>query len=318
MKKNLSLIMMAVSLIGCASARTTANTFRGRIIEFKSGAEGFDTRTFFYEGEKDVVAFDSQFTGELARQSIEHLRKFTSKPISWLVITHPNPDKFNGASVFKSMGARIMASNSTVQAMPEVHSYKEYFFVNIAKMFKKEDYPSLTSVDETFEGQTEIVLRGGEKIQLRELSHPGVSSTQSVAYIPSVQALIVGDLIHHRAHAWLEGGIVNGKAKPTIQKWIWALQELVTLYPAETNVFGGRGVNADLKTAASAQINYLNEARALVKSEIKAAKKMKESELKELYKKLTKKFQARFPEYDLAYMIEYSIYGLVQSEIEKK
>ncbi len=36
-----------------------------------------------------------------------------------------------------------------------------------------------------------------------------------------------------------------------------------------------------------------------------------------LYKSLAEQFQARFPDYELTYMIEYGAYGLVQSEMKK-
>lgn len=320
MKNLTNVAMMAVSITGCGTVPSNAIA-QGRVIEFKSGAEGFDTRTFFYEGENEVVAFDAQFTPDLAKKSIELLRKYTDKPITWLVITHPNPDKFNGASVFKAEGARILASKATAQAIPGVHAYKEYFFVEMAKMFKKGEYPQPVPVDQTFENEMDLVLRGGERIQLRELSQPGVSSTQTVAYIESVSALMVGDLVHYKAHAWLEGGIVNGKTTPTISGWIADLKELAKLYPADATVYGGRGVTADLSKSTRAQISYLQEAQALVRNDLKSmganAKDFAGPNAGALYKDLVGKFQAAFPDYDLSYMIEYGAYGLVQDELSK-
>ena len=317
---NTSLAMMAISLSGCSTIPARAEAQAGRIIEFKSGANGFDTRTFFYEGENEVIAFDSQFTPELAKQSIEHLRKFTNKPITWLLITHPNPDKFNGASVFKNEGAKILSSQATANAIPGVHAYKEYYFIEKAKMFKKGEYPQPTAVDQTFIGQMNLVLRGGERIQLRELSQPGVSSTQTVASIKSINSVVVGDLVHHKAHAWLEGGIVNGKPTPTIDGWIADLKELASLYPEETLVYGGRGTTASLKVSVAEQIKYLQNAKNLVRKELKSlgakAQEFKGANTAALYKELTKKFQAQFPNYDLAYMIEYGSYGLVQAELQ--
>mgnify|MGYP001351602939 CR=1 FL=1 len=315
-----SLAMMAISVSGCSVMPTKAQA-QGRVIEFKSGPEGFDTRTFFYEGEQDVVAFDAQFTPALAKQSIEHLRKFTKKPITWLVLTHPNPDKFNGASVFKAEGARILASTATAQAIPAVHSYKEYYFVEMAKMFKKGEYPQPVSVDQTFNHEMDLVLRGGEKINLKELSQPGVSSTQTVAYIESNNSLFVGDLIHNKAHAWLEGGIVNGKPVITIDGWIADIKELASLFPTDALVYGGRGITADLKSSSVEQIQYLQKAQILVRKELKAlghkANDFLGTESSALYKNLTAKFQIEFPTYDLAYMIEYGSYGLVQAELAK-
>lgn len=293
----------------------------GRIIEFKSGPEGFDTRMFFYEGESEVIAFDAQFTPALAEKAIKKLREHTDKPISWLVITHPNPDKFNGASVFKAEGAKVISSAATAAAIPGVHAYKEYFFVQIAKMFKSGEYPQPVPVDQTFTGETSLVLRGGEKIQLKELSHPGVSSTQTVAYIGNAKTLVVGDLVHHKAHAWLEGGIVNGKPVPTVDGWISALRELGSLYPQETTVLGGRGVTTDLKTAVLAQTKYLKEAVKQVRQELSdlgpRVAGFNGPESGAMYTKLAARFQTRFPDYALAYMIEYGSYGLVQQELQK-
>lgn len=317
---NTSLAMMAISISACSTPAKAGHS-AGRIIEFKSGPEGFDTRTFFYEGENEVIAFDSQFTPVLAEQSIKKLREFTNKPISWLVIMHPNPDKFNGASVFKAEGAKIISSTATAAAIPGVHAYKEYFFVEMAKMFKKGGYPKLATVDETFDGETSLVLRGGERIQLKELSSPGVSSTQTVAYIGSANALIVGDLVHHKAHAWLEGGIVNGKAVPTIDGWMADLEEMAKLYPNDTMVYGGRGLSTDLKTAVDAQIRYLRKAVIIVKADLRErgpkAADFNGPKSGELYKQLADKFQAVFPDYSIPYMIEYGAYGLVQQQMLK-
>jgi glyoxylase-like metal-dependent hydrolase (beta-lactamase superfamily II) len=313
---NAGLMMMAISISGCATSPAKASGGKGRVIEFKSGTEGFDTRTFFYEGENEVIAFDAQFTPELAKASLKHLRTFTNKPVSWLVVTHPNPDKYNGASVFKAEGAKVIASQATAAAIPGVHAYKEYYFVEMAKMFKKGQYPQPAPVDQTFSGKMDLVLRGGEKIELRELSQPGVSQTQTVAYIPNVGALFVGDLIHHKAHAWLEGGIVNGKPTPTLAGWVRDLQELTIVYPARTTVYGGRGLQTDLKTGVIAQIQYLVKAEQLIRSEIQRlgpqSKEFLGANAPAMYKSLSAKFATAFPDYEYPYMIEYSAYGVVQ------
>ena len=84
-------------------------------------------------------------------------------------------------------------------------------------------------------------IRAG-KVELKVLENSAVSSTQTVAYIPEQRALIVGDLVHSKTHAWLEGGIVNGKPQPALVEWQKALDELLA-YP-KTTVYGGRGDSA--------------------------------------------------------------------------
>ena len=310
--KKSALSIMALSLFStsCTSATLSPAKFEGRIIEYKSDASGFDTKTFFYEGRDEVVAFDTQFTPELAKKAILHLRTITNKPITHLVITHPNPDKFNGISVFKNEGAKVISSISTTQAMPGVHEYKKYYFVEMAKMFTKDQYPKLDTVDETFNDQEEIILQDGERIFLKELSQAGVSITQTVAFIPSKKALIVGDLIHYKAHAWLEGGIVNGKATPTIDSWITSLHEIKKLFSADSQVFAGRGQSTKLELAVNEQVSYLQKARILIKKEVKNKTEFTD------YKSLTAKFEKEFPGYELSYLIEYGAYGLVNAELK--
>ncbi|MCX6119098.1 MAG: MBL fold metallo-hydrolase [Proteobacteria bacterium] len=291
----------------------------GQMYVFESDSNGFNTKTFFYDNGQEVVAFDSQFTPDLAKQSIEFLRTKTKNPITNLVITHPNPDKFNAIDVFKSHGAEVIASKATAEAWPSVHAYKKYFFVNIAKMFTGDTYPKLSEVDQRFESSLELKLKNGEVISLRELKGPGVSSNQTVAYISAINSLIVGDLVHHKAHAWLEGGIVNGQPTPTIKSWIQDLEELKSRF-ATTNpmVYGGRGDAVDLKTAVDSQILYLSRVDEIVTKyvnglgEQKAELKTEASQVH--YTKLQQLIESEFADYKLGYMIQYGVYGLALSK----
>ena len=79
------------------------------------------------------MAFDAQFTPDPAEPAIASLRAQTDNPITYLVITHPNPDKFNGAPAFQAEGAEVIASKATADAIPGVHAYKKAGFVGIAR-----------------------------------------------------------------------------------------------------------------------------------------------------------------------------------------
>jgi glyoxylase-like metal-dependent hydrolase (beta-lactamase superfamily II) len=286
-----------ISLAGCASAKPQT---QGSIYAFESDANGFNTKNFFYDNGQEVVVFDAQFTPEIAQKSLEFLRTKTQNPISYVVVTHPNPDKFNGAAVFQKLGAKVIASKATAQAIPGVHAYKKYFFVEMAKMFTEATYPAEARIDITFEGQHDLRLGNGEVIALRELTAPGVSSTQTVASIASQSAIFVGDLVHHKAHAWLEGGIVNGKATPTIKGWIQDLRQLKKMVTAKTVVFGGRGESVKVGVAVKAQIAYLQKA-------VEIARRTKSVDATQV------ELEKAFPDYALGYMVKYGAYGLIDS-----
>jgi glyoxylase-like metal-dependent hydrolase (beta-lactamase superfamily II) len=277
---------------------------------FESDASGFNTKTVFFDNGEEVVAIDAQFTPELARKSLEFLRTKTANPVTHLVITHPNPDKFNGASVFKDEGAEIIASKLTAESIEGVHAYKKHFFVNVAKMFTEESYPVPVSVDRSFDRRLDLRLKDGTLLELSESGLPGVSTNQTVVSIPAAKALVVGDLVHEGAHAWLEGGIVDGAARPTIASWIQNLEELAKDFPADTIVYGGRGSEGLSSQVLPRQIAYLEKADALVGQYVASLRGAQMD-----FAALTQKFETAFPSHKLSYMIQYGAYGLANAKL---
>lgn len=318
------IIGTSVSTSGCSAAPLQgdrATAAKSSIYSYESDGNGFNTKNFFYDNGEEVVVFDTQFTPDTAQKSVDYIQSQTKSPITYVVITHPNPDKFNGMSVFQALGAKVIASNKTAQAMHGVHEYKKYYFVKIAKMFTEESYPKLSNADITFDGSYDLRLKNGERISLTELSRPGVSSNQTIASIPTLNAVMVGDLVHYKAHAWLEGGIVNGKPSPSISGWIADLNELRAMFSNEpsTIIYGGRGEASNLETAVQSQIQYLKNAKLIVNRYINklGARKseLQGDQAQAHYSKLQKEFEIAFPDYALGYMIQYGIYGLVNATL---
>lgn len=314
----LAVLSLPFSAAACADAPSTAPATSSTAIvpapirTFTSDAAAFDTHSFWVDTGREVVVFDAQFTPDLANKLIAEIRAKTESPIKFVVVTHPNPDKFNGAPAFQAVGAKIVASESTARAIPGVHAYKKGYFVNVAKSFSDATYPKEATVDITFHGDYELPLEGATKVKLHELAHRGVSSTQTVAFLPRENALFVGDLVHVKAHAWLEGGIVDGKPVPDLPSWKAALDEL-SVYEGAT-VYGGRGDCASASEAVAAEKAYLDQMGRLVTTYVAALPSAK-TELSgpkagDHYKAITTLATKAFPDYALPYMIEYGVYGL--------
>ncbi|MCY1019349.1 MBL fold metallo-hydrolase [Pyxidicoccus sp. MSG2] len=309
--KQVVLSLGAVLVVGCAGSR--ANLADADVARYTSDASAFDTHSFFYDTGAEVVVFDAQFTEAQAEKVLAAIRAKTGNPIRYVVVTHPNPDKFNGVGVFQREGAKVVASEATAAAIPAVHAYKKYFWVNVVKAFTEETYPAQAKVDVTFSGTYALPLEGGAKVELSELKHAGVTTTQTVAYVPGRKALIVGDLVHHKAHAWLEGGLRDGKAVPDVDAWKAALDELAA-WPDAT-VYGGRGEAAPVAEAIAAEKRYLDGMVTLVNA-YAAELGGRKAELcgdaaAPHYAELEQRAAAAFPEYTLKYMVGYGVYGLV-------
>jgi glyoxylase-like metal-dependent hydrolase (beta-lactamase superfamily II) len=332
MKKSIATALcfaLATALGGCAvepkslpavNAGNTPVAEGSALGVFTSDAAGFNTQSHWLDTGLEVVVFDAQFTEAGAQAVIASIRAKTKSPIRYLVITHPNPDKFNGAEAFRAIGAKVIASEATKAAIPAVHAYKKYYFVNIAKSFTDATYPKEPTIDFTFNGDYSLPLAGSAQVKLHQLKSSGVAATQTVAFIPAVNSLVVGDLVHSKAHAWLEGPIVAGKPAPNLDAWRNALNELLA-YPGAT-VLGGRGETAKVENAVAEQQAYLTKMDEVVTQYI-AALGAKKSELGTdaaggHYKKITEAAQKAFPGYTLPYMIEYGVYGLVNQRAAQK
>jgi glyoxylase-like metal-dependent hydrolase (beta-lactamase superfamily II) len=303
------LVLSTLMVLGCGEAELRD----AEVAVHTSDASGFDTHSFFYDTGAEVVVFDAQFTEAEAQKVLSTIRAKTANPIRYVVVTHPNPDKFNGVGVFQREGARVVASEATAAAIPGVHAYKKYYWVSVAQAFTEQTYPAQPTVDVTFQGTYRLPLEGGAQVELTELRHPGVATTQTVAYLPRRQALIVGDLVHHRAHAWLEGGIRDGKVVPDLAAWKAALEELKAW--KGTTVYGGRGQSAPVELAVAEQQRYLDGMQTLVKAyaaELGSRKaELCGNEAGPHYQALQRRAAEAFPEYALPYMVGYGVYGLV-------
>lgn len=277
---------------------------------FTSDQNGFDTHSYYLDTGAEVVVFDAQFTPALAEALVEDIRKNTDSPIRYLVVTHPNPDKFNGASVFRALGAEVVASKATADAIPSVHAYKRSYFIDVAGMFTEETYPAQAEIDTTFDDQLVLDLDADVEVRLQVLDNAGVSSTQTVASIPALNALVVGDLVHHRAHAWLEGGIVDGAPRPDLASWRAALDELSDF--GDATVYPGRGTPAPVAEAVPAQQDYLAQVENITRDYIDehGADALLGSDAATHHAAISERIAAAFPQHALPYMTQYSIYGL--------
>lgn len=315
----LTAALSALLLVACADAQTTtSSSVAGSAViapdnthaleTFTSDSNGFDTHSFWLDTGREVVVFDAQFTEGYANQLIADIRAKTSSPIRWVVVTHPNPDKFNGVTAFQKIGAKAVSSEHTARSIPGVHAYKKGYFVNVAHAFTDATYPAEAKIDVTFRGDYDLPLEGTMKVRLHELSHAGVSSTQTVAFVPQLDALVVGDLVHHRAHAWLEGGIVDGKPAPDLASWALALDELRAY--GEATVYGGRGEPAKLDAAVNDEKAYLSRMDAIVTSYVASHPTASETDAKAIGDLAV----SAFPDYALSYLIDYGVYGLVSAK----
>jgi glyoxylase-like metal-dependent hydrolase (beta-lactamase superfamily II) len=214
------------------------------IFEFDSGPEYFHLKNYFYDNGEEVIVFDAQPTPALAKKSIELIQSKTKNPITWVVLLQPGAWEAEGSAAFQAIGAKVIASKKTVEALAS----------------------DLVRVDSVFETTHRLELKNGQTIILKDLQKTGSSSNHTVAYIAEEEAVFVSGLVHYQVHAWLQGNSVNNRNIPTLQGWIDDLNELNKMFKRdpEVTVYGSRGKLVNLPTAVYEQTRYLKAAYPII------------------------------------------------------
>lgn len=288
---------------------------------FTSGASGFDTNTHYYDDGSKVVVIDTQFMPKLTEEMIRKVTSSGSSAIATLVVTHPNPDKFNGVQYMKKVGAQAISSDRVRRMIPRVHSYKKKFWVEGVGEIKEEDYPDQAVMDKGFKGESyRILLSNGNSLTLFALKNTGMSGAHVVVRDDQTGDLVVGDLVHTNVHAWLEGELRGDVPELSIEGWKKSLDEVAALSAGYRSpvLYPGRGEPELVSVAIRKQKHYLNVVSSLVDNfyrnhsdcSLAGGGESVKSDINEIKKKIVD----RFPDYKHEYMLQYSLQGLINSK----
>lgn len=180
-----------------------------------------DPNTGVIVGDDGVMVIDAQATPLMAREVIRRVRKVTSKPIRYVVLTHYHAVRVLGASAYKA--EHIIASEETLQLIRERGEQDMKSEIGrFPRLFRgAHTIPGLTWPTITFRGELTLMLG---KLEVR-LSQPGPGHTKgdTIVWVPSQRVLFSGDLVEY------EAGIYTGDAH--LEEWPSTLEKLRALKP---------------------------------------------------------------------------------------
>ena len=230
-------------------------------------AEG-DPNTGVIVGDDSVMIIDAQATPLMAQEVIRRVRKVTSKPIKYVVLTHYHAVRVLGASAYQPQ--EIIASDATLGLIRERGRQDMASEIGrFPRLFRgKESIPGLTWPTLVFKEHITVMM-GKLEVQV---VHAGCGHTagDTIVWIPSQKVLFSGDLVEYKA------GIYTGDAH--LEAWPATLAKLTALKPKA--LVPGRG--PALKTSAESQkaIRFTQDfVRGLLDSArrgVKAGKSLKE------------------------------------------
>jgi glyoxylase-like metal-dependent hydrolase (beta-lactamase superfamily II) len=212
-------------------------------------AEG-DPNAGAIEGDDFLVCIEARATPAAARDWLRQLRKFTDKPVRYLVLTHYHAVRVLGASAFEA--EHIVASDTTQQLIEERGQQDwDSEMGRMPRLFKEPaSIPGLTRPTQVFHERLEISLGGARGMVLLQFCGRGHTAGDIVAWHGKSHTLFAGDLVEAQATPY------TGDAFHV--DWQHRTLDAVHAFRADKLV-GGRGAVAKGLRAADSAIEQTRE-----------------------------------------------------------
>jgi glyoxylase-like metal-dependent hydrolase (beta-lactamase superfamily II) len=206
-----------------------------------------DPNTGVIVGDDGVMVIDAQATPLMAREVIRRIRRVTSKPIKYVVLTHYHAVRVLGASAFKAQ--HIIASQATLELIRERGAQDMKSEIGrFPRLFRgAETIPGLTWPTLAFSGELTLMMG---KLEVRIL-HAGAGHTagDTIVWVPSQKVLFSGDLVEY------EAGVYTGDAH--LETWPSTLEKLRSLKAKA--LVPGRGPALTTPAACDRAIAYTQD-----------------------------------------------------------
>ena len=207
-------------------------------------AEG-DPNVGAIEGEDFLVCFEAMATPVAAREWLTQLRRYTAKPVRYLVLSHYHAVRVLGASAFS---ADVIVTHENTRALIAERGQQDWEseYGRMPRLFKEPaSIPGLTWPTATFTGRFTIDLGGGRGDLVLQYCGRGHTEGDIVAWLPAQKILFAGDLVEAQA------ALYTGDAFH--REWAAGTLDRVAALGAET-LIGGRGAVAHGAQACAAAV----------------------------------------------------------------
>ncbi len=211
------LTLSAVSFPGSTSAQTDPPL---TLKVITSGEGSLYANFTLVMGEKDAVLVDAPFTRSDAHRLVADILE-TGKDLKWIYVTHDHPDHFFSMEVIT-----LAFPNARVISAPQVVAD---IWASIPKKLNRWG-PMLGANGPRYPTAPEAYAEKYFELEGRKLEilgpMQGDHKNATAIYVPSLKALIAGDIVFHGIHVWL-----GETLEPQRKAWIDALDRLAALKP---------------------------------------------------------------------------------------
>lgn len=206
-----------------------------RLIEVLADSGAFDVNATLIAGPTEALLVDAQFHASDARRLADQIAA-TRTHLKAIFITHPDEDHYLGTAVIAERfpGTPVYMTAAAIEEFKE----KAPQYLAGMKAHAPAEAPDSLVTPQPLPSTTFTL--DGEKIEIIPDQQGDVlKPTNSFLWIPSLRAVVAGDIVFNGIHAWL------GSSSPEARvAWHHSIARIAALHPAI--VVAGHKSSADL------------------------------------------------------------------------
>ncbi len=223
-------------------------TIVGSMIWHNPANYGFNNNLSFAIFEDGVLVYNAGPNYAVAASAHDIIRRYTDKPVRWVVMENNQGHAMLGAGYWLKQGAKLYSAETAARQFDQAFdAIKREWATRVGEEIT---LPSENVADQfvTFNGEMVLDVGGGEKVYLWE--ETGHTPSATAAWVPSRNVFFAGDLLFN------ERSLVFFPYTDTFA-WADAIRAVVKKLPPNTKVIPGHGTPTDLKTAVRQTLGYL-------------------------------------------------------------
>ena len=169
-----------------------------------------------------VVVIDALGSPTLGKELIESIRRLTTQPIRYAIVTHYHADHVYGLQAFKAVGATILAHPegreylASDTALRRLEASRQELFPWI------DENTHLVSADRWLDAEETTLRVGSFDFVIRHVG-PAHTPEDLVVFVPKLGVLFAGDLVFR--------GRIPFVGQADSQNWIASLGRLIDFHP---------------------------------------------------------------------------------------
>lgn len=182
----------------------------------------FISNAGFVVTDEGVLVVDGLGSPALARELLKEIRRVTSQPVRYVVVTHYHADHIYGLQVFKQAGATIVAHEAAREYLNSDTALKRLEASRTELAPWIDSSTVLTSADLWLTGVENQIKLGGMEFVIRRVG-PAHTPEDLVVLVPQLRVLFSGDLFFR--------GRIPFVGQADSRLWIRSLEGLIKDQP---------------------------------------------------------------------------------------